>query len=84
METKWISTKERLPDIDQNVLCFYVIAQTDIKKMLTGKFYEYFVIGRIQSITLFGEGQKSVYWITDDYQPFEPSHWASLPEPPKF
>lgn len=82
METKWISVKDRLPEIDKKVLAFYTLSETN-KGKPTGKVFEYMIICRIESITDYGGGKISVSWIDDEYNAINPTFWCYLPEPPK-
>ena len=75
-EDKWVSVEDRLPLIDQDVLCYYTI---ESKKEKT--IYEYTVIGRVDSITESGSG-KHPSWIDKEYNSLTPTHWMTLPPKP--
>lgn len=80
-QSKWVSCAERLPEIGQEVLCYYEIEATDIKGKKTGEIYTYKKILHIESITT-RESSKQVNWIDSDYNPATPTHWQPLTDKP--
>lgn len=73
---EWIDANKELPYFDVDVLCYYEI---ESKKDGT---YKYMVIGYVRSITS-GKDYKNAEWVDKEYNNITPTHWMTLPEPPK-
>ena len=72
---KWIAVKDKLPEIGQEVLCFYTIGE-----------FQYYVVGKIAEIYTSqvseNEAYQSIEWKDGEHNIITPTHWFPL-EPPR-
>jgi len=78
MTMKWISVKDKLPEFDVNVLIYWRL-QKDKKE---GGYWDMIEIAHVSSITQ-GKDYINTEWKDSEYNQKSPTHWMSLPEPPK-
>jgi hypothetical protein len=76
---KWISVKDRLPELDEYVLIYWQLKKG--KKEEDG-FYDMIEIASLDSIT-HRKDQVSTELKDKEYNGKEPTHWMPLHEPPK-
>ena len=72
---EWISVKDRLPEIDHEVLIIYTIGKDDNE-------FNVYETARVDNVTEYSNG-KVADWRRDGYSSVKPTHWMPLPEPPK-
>ena len=78
----WFDANKDFPPFDKDVLGYYTIPLTDGNGEKTGKFYEYYVIVRCESVTESSCG-KSALWRDSDYNYYDPLYWCELRHPIK-
>jgi hypothetical protein len=80
-KNNWIDVKEKLPELDVDVLTAYYC---DSK--VNGRGFWVIEIGSVTSITRrkssSGEKEYADWHIGDDYDTNRPTHWQPLPDPP--
>jgi Protein of unknown function (DUF551) len=76
-DMEWISVKDRLPELDTNVLIYWKLS----KDKKEGGYWDMIEIALLDSITKRKESI-STEWRDSDYNTKNPTHWMPLPEPP--